>query len=342
MIQAGRNIRSNEDALMKIKVEQLYHSLRSPKPEIEAKIRQLRIIRDLDKNQYSLQKRQLPYIVCGIFNPPFRRTDNFAYTEYFMLDIDHISDKEMDISTTRNLLQKDPRVALCFVSPGEDGLKLLFKLKERCYDAGMYSLFYKTFVQKFSIQYSLQQVIDGKTSDVARACFISVDPNVFYNPNAELVDMNAYLDTSDPNALFGLKHKLEKEEKETKMEAEPQNQDPDKETVARIKALLNPNGQKKKEERAIIIPEILEEIIGDLKKYIEQTGAVVSEIKNIQYGKKIHMNIGLKQAEINLFYGKRGFTVVPSPKCGTSEEMNLLMADLIHSFLDTYGEKEIS
>lgn len=339
MIQAGKNIRSSEDALMKIKVEQLYHSLRSPKPEIAAKIRQLRIVRDLDKNQYALQKRQLPYIVCGIFNPSFRRTENFAYTEYFMLDIDNLSSKEMDLQQTRDTLQKDSRVVLCFASPGEDGLKLLFKLKERCYDAGLYSLFYKAFVKKFSEQYDLQQVIDEKTSDVARACFISIDPEAYFNPNADTVDTAAFLDMGNPNSLFGLKHELEKEAKEEKKKQEEnQPTDPDKETVARIKALLNPNARKTKEERQVYVPEVLEEIIGELKNYIEQTGAVVTEIKNIQYGKKIHIQIGLKHAEINLFFGKRGFSVVPSPKCGTSEEMNLLGADLISNFLNTYGQ----
>lgn len=77
----------------KVTVEYLYYSLRNPKPDVEARIRQLRIIRDLDKKQYSLLKRQLPYVVCGMFNPPYRKTENFAYTEYFIVDIDHFQRK---------------------------------------------------------------------------------------------------------------------------------------------------------------------------------------------------------------------------------------------------------
>ena len=40
-----------------------------------------------------------------------------------------------------------------------------------------------------------------------------------------------------------------------------------------------------------------------------------------------------KESEINLFYGKRGFSVVISPRLGTNEELNELLADLVKSFL---------
>jgi len=341
MIQAGNNIKSPEDALIKIKVEQLYHSLRSPKPEIESKIRQLRIIRDIDEKQYAMQKRQLPYFVCGLFNPTFRRTENFAYTEYFILDIDHLSNKGLTIDGIKEIIERDERVLLCFTSPGEDGLKIMFKLTERCYDAGLYSLFYKSFSKNFSEQYGLQQVIDERTSDVTRACFISIDRNAYYNENATAVNMNAFLDLQNPDALFKKKHELEKkQEKDLCKDSESQHEqdkEPDGETVTRIKALLNPKGRKTKEEKSVVVPQILDDIMAGLKMYIEQTGAIINETKNIQYGKKIRVQVGMKQAEVNLFFGKHGFSIVKSPKCGTSEEMNALLADLVGSFINTYS-----
>ena len=131
MLSVGTNITSQADALKKVQVEYLYRSLRNPKPEINAKINQLRIIRNIDSKKYSLLKRQLPYVVCGMFNPPYRRTENFAYTEYFMVDIDHLYEKGLDPMAVRSRLQTDNRVMMCFLSPGEDGLKVLFRLKER-------------------------------------------------------------------------------------------------------------------------------------------------------------------------------------------------------------------
>nr|WP_291528079.1 CRISPR-associated primase-polymerase type B [Bacteroides sp. UBA939] len=337
MLLVGTNITSAADALKKVTVEYLYHSFRNPKPEISAKIRQLRIVRRLDVKQYAALKRMLPYVVCGMFNPPYRRTENFAFIEYFMVDIDHLTEKGLDIADVRKRIEQDERVALCFLSPGEDGLKVLFRLKERCYDAGLYSLFYKAFVRKFSIHYQLEQVVDARTCDVCRACFVSIDPDVYYSPDSTPVDINEYIDTSDITGMMDMKASFAKEEKEQagNGKEEMQSSDPDADVLARIKEVLHPKAAKRgKEKPPVYVPEQLDELMDGLRKYIEDTGTSIYEVINIQYGKKLRMKVGLRQAEINLFYGKRGFSVVQSPRCGTSSELNQLMADLITSFLN--------
>lgn len=336
MLQVGSNIRSNADALKKVTVDYLYHSLRNPKPEISAKIRQLRIVSRLDVKQYLELKRTLPYVVCGMFNPPFRRTENFAYTEYFIVDIDHLSEKGLAPVEIRKRIEQDNRVVLSFLSPSEDGLKVLFRLKERCYDAGMYSLFYKAFVRQFSVKYQLEQVIDARTCDVCRACFVSIDPDAYYDPEAITVDLHAYLDVSDATALMDMKSTFFKEEKAQvrQKQEEVAMSDPDADALLKIKELLHPKAKKKVDKIPVYVPERLNEVISDLKIYIENTGVIVYEIVNIQYGKKLRMKMGLRLAEINLFYGKHGFSVVQSPRCGTSSELNKLMADLINAFFD--------
>ena len=57
----------------------------------------------------------------------------------------------------------------------------------------LYSLFYKKFVKSFSEQYDLQQVVDAKTSDVSRACFLSHDKDAFYNENKGELSCDAKL-----------------------------------------------------------------------------------------------------------------------------------------------------
>ena len=44
--------------------------------------------------------------------------------------------------------------------------------------------------------------------------------------------------------------------------------------------------------------------------------------------------MGQKEAEVNLFYGKRGFSVVISPRRGTNEELNNVVAELIQQFVN--------
>lgn len=339
MISAGINIIANADQLHKVPVRSVYDSLRNPRPNIVSAIRQLRIVREIDEKQYAALKRQLPYLVCGMFNPPYRKTENFAYTEYFMIDIDHLSDKELSVQETRRRIEKDSRVVLAFVSPGEDGLKVLFKLSERCYDSGVYSLFYKSFLMSFSEQYALQQVVDKRTSDVTRACFISIDPEAYYNPDADLVNMRAFLDMDSPSALFELKRKQEQILKENSAPSPKRDEgtgpsDPDKEAMDRIKRLLNPKAPK--EKASVFVPKELDEIMLKLRPYVEETGVTVSEVINIQYGKKIRFTMGLKQAEVNLFFGKRGFSVVCSPRSGTNAELNELMTDLVRDFINNH------
>lgn len=337
MVQAGKNISVAGDELQKVQVEYLFHAIRNPNMDIQNKIRQLRIVRNIDSKQYAFLKRQLPYFVCGLFNPNIRRTENFAYTQYFVVDIDHLSDKGIAIKELRTKLESDDRVCLSFISPSEDGLKIMFKLEERCYDPGLYSLFYKCFTTDFSKKYGLEQVTDSRTSDVTRACFISYDPEVYYNPNATSVNLEAYVDSSNPNELFEAKKRFESaenEEKRTKSEEKERKEDVDSDVINQIKTILN-NSPKKIEKPPVYVPEQLNEIIEDLTNFIISTGTIVQEITNISYGKKIKVAVGHRLGEINLFYGKKGFTVVKSARTGTSPEINDMIAGLIESFLFT-------
>jgi len=336
MLLFGTNIQSAADELKKVQEEYLYNSLRNPKPSIAATIQQLRIVYSMDAKGYAQLKRKLPYFVCGQFNPPFRRKENFAYTESFILDFDHLASKQLSLKAIRNDIIQDEQVMMCFTSPSEDGLKVMFRLKERCYDAGLYSIFYKAFAATFAMRHNLTQVADSRTSDVARACFVSIDPDAYFNPNPTPVDIKVYIDETNPDSLFKMKHEQDEHDKVTKKSEEektPLLKDPDKDVLARIRMQLNPKAQAQVEQRPAYVPERLNDIIGDLKLFIEETGLQVTEIINIQYAKKIRARLGQKESEINLFYGKRGFSVVISPRLGTNEELNELLADLVKSFL---------
>ena len=326
MIMAGKNVTEKNEQLQKIKIEYLYHKLINPDPDIAARIRQLRIVRQLDSKQYSMLKRQLPYVVCGMFNPAYRHSDNFGYTEYFIVDIDHVSEKELDIAILRKQLETDERLVLSFLSPGEDGLKLLFRLKERCYDAGLYSLFYQLFVLSLSKQYGLTQVIDARTCDVARACFVSIDAQAYYNADAIPVDMSSFMNTHNNDELFALRKQADAQLPISK----PKNNDsmnPDNDALLQIKQLLNPKAIVPKREA--FVPEQLNELMQTLTPVIQQAGVSLYDVQNISYGKKLKLKMGLHEAEINLFYGKKGYSVVVSPRRGTNDELNALMAQLI-------------
>lgn len=336
MISAGKDITAFNDPLSRVEVRHLYDAVRNPKPQVVARIRQLRAVRQLDPSQYAKAKRSLPYFTCALFSPSIRRTENFAYTECFVIDIDHISDNGMDIEALRAKLAADARVLLLFTSPSGDGLKVMFRLRERCYDPAVYKVFYRLFSRSLSLRHDLRQVVDSRTCDVTRACFISFDRAAYHNPDCEAVDLKEYIDKDgDISHALDLKRETEPEYDER---ASPQDDagnrhEIDDMALGLIRKTLNPNARLPHAKPPAYVPEQLERIMPRLQTFVKEKGIETTDEININYGKKLRFRLGSKQAEVNIFYGKRGFSVVQSPRTGTDTGMNSLMADVIEAFL---------
>lgn len=343
MIQAGTYITQHNDPLKKVKVAYVFGAIKNAKPQIQAQIRQLRQVRQLNPQSYSVLKRKLPYLVCGMFNPPLRRKENFSRIQYFMLDIDHVHEKQLTIENLMQYFKEDQRIVLGFVSPGGDGIKLLFKLDDYCYDMGKYTAFYKVFAMDFAKQYGIDQVIDSKTCDVTRACFISYDPEAFYNPEANNVKINAYLNFDDTLLVSEALRKAEKESQNSlnKLPKPPNEKEKiPADIFDQIKQKLNPRIQRNTEKN-IFVPEQLEAIIQHVEEKLLAFDFKIEYVKNIHYGKKVSVWYADSKAEINLFYGKRGFSVVESPKKGTHAELNTLavrvIQEAIHDKINSHG-----
>lgn len=334
MLYIGTQITAAADLLTPISEEDLLCRINTPNTDVHRLTEQLQTVRSVDKKQYDSVKKRLPYFVCGRFNPAIRRTENFAYIESFVLDIDHITDKGLDLENLKQQFRMDERVVLCFVSPSGDGLKLLFHLSERCYDAGIFSLFYKNFVQQFSHQYGLEQVVDIKTSDVTRACFLNYDPNAYYNPLAEHVSIDHYISVHDTATLFDQKRQLDEQEKCLSKEKDvPCSTEPDADALNRIKEILSLK-KAKSVAQSVFVPMQVNTIMEQLTDYLLSMEIHIDEVVDISYGKKVRSSMGQRKAETNIFYGKKGYSVVISPRSGTNSEFNEMVADLIKLFLN--------
>ncbi len=337
MISVGKNITSTGDLLKHCEIHDVYRALVSPKAEMQHLIVQLRTISQIDAKRYQQLKRTLPYLVCAKFNPDYRKVANFAYCDCFVIDIDHLMAASLDIDQVKRRIAADDRVALCFVSPGGDGLKVMFSLSERCYDAGMYTIFYKAFVRQWAAQHNLSQVVDTVTCDVSRACFMSVDPTAHYNEHAVPVDWRAIVETDDAAAMQDLRRQLVRDEKAEKLvqpSAPAADHDPDSEVMARIKAQLSDQKKHSPAPRDVFVPQRLDQVMGGVRRLVEQAGVEVASVQDIQYGKKLVMRSDLREAELNIFYGRKGFSVIESPRRGTSKELNALLSQLVRNHLD--------
>lgn len=331
MISVGNKIKTVNDPLNKITVEQFFYKIRNSNDKLISYLNQLKQILHIDKKQYRELKTRLPYVVCGVFSPNFRKKENFAHTSYFILDIDHITEKNIDLQVLKSKLKKDQRITMMFVSPSGDGLKLLFELSEKCFDAGKYQVFYGVFAEAFSVQYNLKQVVDKKTSDVSRACFVSYDPDAYFNENADKININDYVNFDNAFEVFNAEKILKKNSLSSVsvQDHEIKKQDLPNDILNDIRATLNPKYHKKKKEKQIYIPEELDNILNDIQESVKKHKIIISNIKNINYGKQIIFKAENIWTEINLFYGKRGFTIVKTTKSGSNKEL----ADIVDIIL---------
>jgi hypothetical protein len=329
MLVLGKNIQSANDPLTRMESIDVYRMITNRVSPLASQIEQLRTVLSIDPKKYGVLKRTLPYVVCGVFTPPYRRLENFASIDCFMVDIDHLSEKGIDRETLRTRLINDPRVELLFTSPGNDGLKVLFKLSDKCYDRQKYSIFYKLFIHHFSAEYSLEQVIDKVTSDATRACFLSFDENAFHNPDPTMVSMDQYINFDSYTDVQEAKTLIKETEVKSAPPAPVKELTPD--LLAEIKNKLNPNIRKEK-AKDFYVPEAVEQVMEELKSNVADYGIELSESHPIQYGRKLKFRLQQKWAQLNIFYGKKGYKIVKTPVTNSDAEL----ADVVHQILCKY------
>jgi len=126
-----------------------------------------------DKKARNELKKKLPYIVASHFEPVVRNTKNLKKTNGMIFDVDGIENVE-ELFTT---LEKDPYIHWMFRSPSGNGIKFGIMLETYLVEPEFYSNVYKYASKRFSETYNIKL---DHTSDCARACFLSFDPNYHY------------------------------------------------------------------------------------------------------------------------------------------------------------------
>lgn len=332
MITYGLHLTQSHDQLQKISIELVAAKVKHPKAEFKARIEQLRRINVLDPKQYRKLKTGLPYFCCSIFNPPHRKKENFASISAFTLDLDHFSDTDLSRKAVADILSQDPHLRLLFTSPSGDGLKALFELAEPCSDPGKYSHFYKAFAQIFVNKYGLSKVIDWVTHDVTRATFFSADENAYVNNNATPVRMQDYISDEIGSEFFKTEKEFKKAARENTLEdSGRKKQDLAADTLTRIKKKLNPDYKPRKKKEPYV-PDELTEALPTIETALAEKEMKIVDIKSINYGKQLKVEMEGYWAEINVFYGSRGFSVVRTTKTGSNEDL----AELAYQTIDTF------
>jgi hypothetical protein len=88
---------------------------------------------------------------------------------------------------------------------------------------------------------------------------------------------------------------------------------PDNALFAEIKQKLNPK-RKSRKEKHTFVPNKLNIILGDIKTLFETRSLILAEVQDIHYVKKLTLEHKQLRTKLNLFFGKKGFIVVKTPK----------------------------
>ncbi len=149
----------------------------------KGRIEKVRAEKDNDARK-KLKSDTLMYFNIGIFKDNKRSNAAFLSSEFMVFDFDHL---EGDINEKKNSLKENKNVYAVFISPSGDGLKVIARLDSVINSSSDYSRIYKHYANAFGA--TVGEKAD-KTSDASRPCFISYDPDLYINENAEPLNTN--------------------------------------------------------------------------------------------------------------------------------------------------------
>lgn len=141
-------------------------------------VERLRQLKQTDPEAYDKEKLSLPFFtMAGTFSK--RNKAGFLMPSgYIILDIDGLPVDQL--SEIRARIESDQHAAICFLSPSGVGLKVAFRVSIsndiECKAA--FAAISEYFRSKYQIE------LDQSGKDISRACFISFDPVIYYNPDA--------------------------------------------------------------------------------------------------------------------------------------------------------------
>lgn len=326
----GTQITASADALQTLTAADVFR-LVTTDAALQSGTERLRKLCQLDKDAYKTVKTRLPYVVGSTFavnelGTLLRRLDTFEAAHYFILDLDHCQDLNGQVP---DVIRQDESVEMAFVSPSGMGLKVFFRLLEPCNDARQFSVAYRHFATDFGTRHRFTRSIDLRTSDVTRACFLAHDPHAYYNANAFPVDWQRWVQDPEGEPLLASPTK-DVAALATIKAPKPINATAYQEVLKQV----NPRSTAPtRREKQVFVPDELLPLEMEVRELCHGLNWELVVVERLNYGLKFCIRQGYRTAEINAFHGKKGFSLVRSPKTGTDPALSMLLYDKLYTLL---------
>lgn len=289
-------------------------------PTLAAETQRLRRVAALDQRAFNTAKLGLPYLTGAAFGGGLRHSDHFEHIGYLVLDFDDCLRTPGQSKQLQERIAQQESVWLMFVSPSGSGLKVWFRLQEPCTDASLYKTFYRSFASHFADQVALVGSIDTRTCDVTRVCFVVHDATAYHNPRALPLDWAKWM-AQQPQTSEALEPQVH-----------PAPKAPlDASSYEYIRHTLNPRAVGRAKPPALV-PALLQALEAELVQSLTGRGVAVEQVLPLPYGLKFCCMRQLGRAEVSVFYGKKGFSIVKTPKSGT----DALLTDEVYTLLMEY------
>lgn len=326
MFYLGKNIRSSPaEVLVPISVQGLVETIQNPNSSLANETSRLRRIAQIDPKTFKTMKLTLPYFIPATFKDNCRHSDNFIEIKGLVIDFDDCLKTPAQSQQLISQITQQPDVFLAFVSPNGRGIKVVFSLAAPLNDLHLFKRFYLDYARDFAERVRLLGTLDTRTSDATRVCFLIHDANVYYNASAVTLNWQLW---AEKNTSATVEHEAEFLPTASEMTKMPLTPEIHRELVLKV----NPKAPVKPKIEPHV-PLLLKEVEEPIRKLLKKNGITVLEIRHIHYGLKIYCKVPPQLAEVNVFYGKRGFSVVMSAKAATSAELNKRVYELVFEYL---------
>lgn len=144
-----------------------------------------------EKNLKKILKEKLPAVTfAGVFEDSKKDNNLVHYNHLMVADIDKVTSKQL--KSLKDKLKHNPYVLAYFVSPNY-GLKVVIPVDavEHKHNTDSFYCVEKMFKDMYNIQ------IDKSGKNLARLCFVSYDPELFYNPDCLVLPIESNFNPED-------------------------------------------------------------------------------------------------------------------------------------------------
>ncbi len=145
-------------------------------------------------NEEQAAKFKRTHFDYATFSGTFTKRANGSLVEYSGLVTLDFDDVDVEDTKRKLLTQTDFDVALLFVSPSGNGIKAIVPSTTPDMHVQAFSMYQRYCKEELGLQ------VDESGKDVARACFIAHDRDVYFNPNYKWRKLEKYWD-NPPSTL---------------------------------------------------------------------------------------------------------------------------------------------